>query len=445
MPRRACHTRTIMLAAISSMMVGAASTAQAQRGRTDEKPAAQRSADPATMAARTTAPARTTTPTRTTTAVRIARPPVIDGREDDEAWRSIAPTSGFRQFEPAEDVAPTFQTEFRVAYDDHNLYVLVRAFDPHPDSIVRLLSRRDIKTNSDQIGLVIDGFLDRRNAIELIVNPAGVKRDGVFYSDVTEDLSWDGVWDVATRIDEKGWVAEFRVPFSQLRFAARDVNAFGFGVFRDVARLNQRDGWPLFIKSERRTVSQMGTLDGLNGVPGARRVELLPYAVAKSAPDLVVRSRGNQTNLTGGLDAKAGIGSGVTVDATINPDFGQVESDPSILNLTAFETKFEEKRPFFQEGIGLFRCGPPCDGPFYTRRIGRAPQLRTSANDPAFTSILGAAKITGRFGSGYTLAVLDAVTREEHGTSGAVIEPQTNYMVVRAALNRATARARQAS
>ncbi len=427
MPRLACHNCVMVVAAISSMMMGGAITVQAQRGRTDGKPATQSASGSSTMAARATAAARTTT------AVRTTRPPTIDGREDDETWRAIAPTSGFRQFEPAEDVAPTFQTEFRVAYDDHNLYVLVRAFDPHPDSIVRLLSRRDIKTNSDQIGLVIDGFLDRRNAIELIVNPAGVKRDGVFYNDVTEDISWDGVWDVATRIDEKGWVAEFRVPFSQLRFAARDVNAFGFGVFRDVARLNQRDGWPLFIKSERRTVSQMGTLDGLNGVPGARRVELLPYAVAKSAPDLVVRSRGNQTSLTGGLDAKAGIGSSVTVDATANPDFGQVESDPAILNLTAFETKFEEKRPFFQEGIGLFRCGPPCEGPFYTRRIGRAPQLRTSANDPAFTSILGAAKITGRFGSGYTLAVLDAVTREEHGTSGAVIEPQTNYMVVRAA------------
>jgi len=365
--------------------------------------------------------------------VRAVRAPVIDGRDDDEVWRSIAPIAGFRQFEPGEDVPPTFETEFRIAYDDHNFYVLVRAYDPHPDSLDRLLSRRDVRTNSDQIKIIIDGFLDRRNAIELMVNPAGVKRDAAIYSDATEDNSWDGVWDVGVSVDDKGWVAEFRVPFSQLRFTARDVNTFGFGVWRDIARLNQRDAWPLYRKSARTIVSQLGTIDGIRGIPAARRVEVMPYAVAKSAPDLAARARGNHADFTGGLDAKAGIGSSITVDATINPDFGQVEADPSILNLTAFETRFEEKRPFFQEGIGLFRCGAPCDGPFYTRRIGRAPQLRSSANDPAFTSILGAAKVTGRFSSGYTLAVLDAVTNTERGASGAVIEPKTNYMVVRAA------------
>jgi hypothetical protein len=366
-------------------------------------------------------------------AVRATRAPVIDGREDDDVWRSITPIRGFRQYDPGEDAPPTFETEFRVAYDNRYFYVLVRAFDPHPDSIQPLLSRRDVKTNSDQIGIIIDGFLDRRNALEFIVNPAGVKRDGAFYNDNTEDMSWDGVWDVAARVDEKGWVAEFRVPFSQLRFTARDVNTFGFTVAREIARLNQKDAWPVYRRSARTVVSQLGTIDGIRGVPNARRVELLPYAVTKSAPDLVARARGNHTDLTAGLDAKAGIGTSITVDATVNPDFGQVEADPAILNLTAFETRFEEKRPFFQEGIGLFRCGPPCDGPFYTRRIGRAPQLRASANDPAFTSILGAAKVTGRFSNGYTFAMLNAVTDLERGATAAVIEPQTNYMVVRAA------------
>ncbi|MDA1080060.1 MAG: DUF5916 domain-containing protein [Gemmatimonadetes bacterium] len=372
-------------------------------------------------------------PQTTAEAVRVTRAPIIDGSDSDDAWRSIEPVRGFRQFEPSENAPPTFETEFRVGYDDRRLYILIRAFDPHPDSIETLLSRRDVKTNSDQITVIIDGFLDKRNAIELIVNPAGVKRDAALYNDVTEDFSWDGVWDVGVRVDDAGWVAEFSVPFSQLRFRASDVNAFGFGVRRDVARLNQRDAWPEYRKTTRTLVSQLGTIQSIRGVPGARRVELLPYAVSKSVPNLSAPGLGNRTELTGGLDAKAGIGSSLTVDATVNPDFGQVEADPAILNLTAFETRFDERRPFFQEGIGLFRCLTICGGPFYTRRIGRTPQLRSNQSDPAFTTILGAAKLTGRLNGGYTLAILDAVTREERGVSGSVIEPQSNYFVMRAA------------
>lgn len=371
--------------------------------------------------------------TRTVQATRITKPPVIDGSDDDEAWRSIPPTRGFRTYYPQEDGVPTFDTEFRVAYDDRNLYVVVRAFDPHPDSIVRLLSRRDVKTNSDQLGLFIDAFHDRRNALEFLVNPAGVKRDGAFYNDNTEDMSWDGVWDVGVGVDDRGWVAEFRIPFSQLRFANASTHTFGFSVGREVARLNEKSAWPLFRQSVNGVASQLGTLDGIADVPATRRLEILPYTVAKSMPDLTAPGRANRTEMAAGLDAKAGLGPNLTLDATINPDFGQVEADPAILNLTAFETRFDERRLFFQEGLGLFRCGAPCDGPFYTRRIGRAPQLRTSAADPAFTSILGAGKLTGRFANGFTVALLDAVTAEERGASGAVVEPGTNYLVMRTA------------
>ncbi len=366
-------------------------------------------------------------------AARLAPAPLIDGRDDDAGWQPVTPVRGFRQSSPSEDADPTFDTEFRVGYDDRYFYIVVRAFDPYPDSIRGLLARRDVKTNSDEITVVIDGFLDRRNAIQLMVNAAGVKRDGVIHSDAVEDQSWDGVWDVSVRTDAKGWVAEYRVPFSQLRFAAREVNAFGFGVRRETARLNQRDAWPLFRPTTRALASQLGTVEAIRDVPPARRIEILPYAVAKSIPDLSVPGASNTAKFTGGLDLKAGIGTGLTVDATVNPDFGQVESDPAILNLTAFEVRFDERRTFFQEGIGLFRCGGPCDGPFYTRRIGRTPQLRASPSDPAFTTILGAGKVTGRFASGYTLAMLNAVTREEHGAAGKVIEPQTNYFVMRAA------------
>ena len=368
----------------------------------------------------------------TVTAVRVARPPVIDGRDDDVAWRGIAPVRGFRQYDPGEDIAPSFETEFRVAYDDRFLYVLVRAYDPHPDSIAPLLSRRDVKTKSDQIGLIIDGFRDRRNAMEFIVNPAGVKRDGAFYNDATEDMSWDGVWDVGVRIDEKGWVAEFRIPFHQLRFAAQKTTTFGLAVFREVARLNEGDAWPLVRRrSVSGIVSQLGALTGLADLPPVRRTEVLPYLVSKSVPDLSAPGRPNRMEVTQGVDAKIGLGPNLTLDATINPDFGQVEADPAVLNLTAFETRFDERRLFFQEGIGLFRCPQACDGPFYTRRIGRTPQLRASDADPAFTPILGAAKLTGRFENGMTLAILDAVTGAATGTSGTTIEPETNYFIGR--------------
>ena len=374
-----------------------------------------------------------TASTATTSAARLAQPPLIDGRDDDAVWQPLIPVRGFRQSSPSEDANPAFNTEFRVGYDDKNFYVLVRAFDPRPDSIRGLLARRDVKTNSDEITVIIDGFLDRRNAIQLMVNAAGVKRDGVIHSDAVEDMSWDGVWDVAVLTDDKGWIAEYRVPFSQLRFAERPLNTFGFGVRREIARLNQRDSWPLFRPTTRALASQLGTVEALRDVPGARRIEVLPYAVTKSVPDLSRIGASNRTEITGGIDLRAGIGSSLTVDATVNPDFGQVESDPAILNLTAFEVRFDERRTFFQEGIGLFRCGPSCDGPFYTRRIGRTPQLRSAPNDPAFTTILGAGKLTGRFANGYTLAVLNAVTREEHGATGKVIEPQTNYFVMRVA------------
>ena len=366
-------------------------------------------------------------------ATRALKAPVIDGRDDDAVWQALTPTRGFRQFDPREDGPPEFQSEYRVAYDDRFFYVLVRAFDPHPDSIVRLLSRRDVKTNSDQLGIIIDGFHDRRNAAQFWVNPAGVKRDGVFFNDVTEDMSWDGVWDVGVHIDRLGWAAEFRVPFSQLRFAASDTLEFGLSVVREISRLNQKDSWPMYRRSVKSVVGQLGTVSGIRGVPAARRLEILPYTVTKSVPDAAA-GRPNVTRFAAGLDVKAGLGSNLTLDATINPDFGQVEADPAILNLTAFETRFDERRLFFQEGLGRFRCGGVCDGPFYTRRIGRTPHLRSAAGDKAFTSILGAAKVTGKFSNGVTLAVLDAVTQEERGTSGGVIEPQTNYFVMRTAL-----------
>ena len=185
-------------------------------------------------------------------------------------------------FDPVENGEPRFRTEARAAFDDRQSVRLVRAFDPHPDSIVALLSRRDVRTQSEWIKLIIDGYHDRRTGIELAVNPVGVKRDFAILNDGEEDDSWDGVWDVGTRIDSLGWVAEFRVPLNQLRFARGSSHTFGFGIWRDVARYNERYSWPLYSRSKNGLSSQLGELTGIDGIAPPRRLEVAPYTVAKT-------------------------------------------------------------------------------------------------------------------------------------------------------------------
>ena len=391
---------------------------------------AQVAESPATRTSAAATPERYGPGTTTVRAIRAGSVPVIDGRDDDQAWLGATVIDGFRQFAPTEDGDPAFRTEARVLFDDRNLYVVVRAFDPHPDSILALLSRRDVRTNSDQIKVLIDGYMDRRTGVQLMLNPAGVKRDASIYGDHIEDVTWDGVWDGAAAIDSLGWVAEFRLPFSQLRFAG-SAPAFGFGVWRDIARLNERDAWPAYRTSRQSLASQLGTVQGLEGIQRGSRLELLPYTVTKNITQADAGGWRHPQKLTAGLDLKYGLTPNLTLDATVNPDFGQVEVDPAVLNLSAFEVRFEERRPFFQEGVGLFKCGGPCEGIFYTRRIGRTPQLRASAQDPSGTTILGAAKLTGRLRNGIAVGLLQAVTGREQGATGATVEPQTNYLVGR--------------
>lgn len=368
-----------------------------------------------------------------TRAIRALQPPVLDGRDDDEAWRDAMVFDDFRQAEPTEAGEPAFPTSARVVYDERYLYVFVRAHDSHPDSIVGRLSRRDVGTNSDQIGLVIDAYHDRRTGVMLAINPVGVRYDAVVFLDNQTDPAWDGVWEAATLVDSAGWTAEFRVPFSQLRFNDQSDHTFGFGIWRDVARRSQRDTWPPTYRVSRQALmSQMGTLEGLTGIKRSSKLELLPFVTTSNLTEQRPDGWAHPQRAAMGLDLKYGIKENLTVDATINPDFGQVEADPAVLNLTAFEVRFEERRPFFQEGVGMFRC-QPCQGIFYPRRIGRTPQLRSNPGDPLFTTILGAAKFTGRFAGGLTLGVIDAVTQREVGVTGRTVEPQTNYLVARAA------------
>lgn len=407
------------------------------------------------VSARDGAPATRTTPASANVAVaiRATHAPVIDGRDDDAIW--VGPggaaqvITGFRVFDPVEDGDPRFRTEARVAYDERNLYVIVRAFDSHPDSIIARLSRRDVKTTSDEVKLYIDSYHDRRSGFEFGINPAGVKRDIAIINDNEEDASWDAVWDAAAHIDSLGWVAEFRIPFSQLRYAAAETHTFGFTISREVARLSERDSWPVYRRSRSGIASQFGELTGITGIATPRRLEVAPYSVAKTANVPSGLGYDQRSQGTVGADIKYGLTSNLTIDATVNPDFGQVEADPSVLNLSAFETFFPEKRPFFLEGQGLFRfdmsCNDgQCSGLFYSRRIGRSPQMGDTYSydgNVSSTTIIGAAKLTGRLGNGISVGLIDAATQREQ-SAGCVadgsacslnetIEPQTNYFVGR--------------
>ena len=364
------------------------------------------------------------------------RAPVIDGRDDDAVWQTATPITGFRVFDPKEDGDPSFPTEAKIAYDAQNIYVFVRMSDPHPDSIVSLLSRRDVKTQSEQVKVMIDSYHDRRTAYEFAVNPAGVKRDYYEYDDSREDITWDAVWDAAARIDSLGWTAEFRIPLSQLRYPRATEHTFGIMIMRDITRRGERDSWPVYRRSKSGIASQFGEVVGLRGLGSPHRLEVAPYVVAKNSSVSQTTGFGRTQKQTLGGDLKYGVTSNLTLDATVNPDFGQVEADPAQLNLTAFETFLAEQRPFFLEGTGILAFGGG-DGSrmFYSRRIGRAPQLSGLVSDPtadipAATPILGASKLTGRLASGTSLGSLFAVT-ERKAIGPTTIEPQTQYGVFR--------------
>lgn len=396
----------------------------------DPRPAARRSASTTTLVA---------------VAKRAPQPPTIDGKDDDAVWQDALRISDFRQFQPKADADPRFKTEFRVAYDARNLYVFVRMFDPSPDSIMHALSRRDVRGPSDQIKLLIDSYDDKRSGYELAVNPDGVKRDFVMSNDSDEDESWNGIWDVATQVDSLGWTAEFQVPMSQLRYQQGAEHTFGFGVWRDIERYAEREAWPAYSPTKNGLVSQLGRLTGLVGITSARRLEVTPYVVTKNVQQTsAAGAYSRDQQLTVGGDLKFGITPNITLDATVNPDFGQVESDPAVLNLSAFEVFQSERRPFFVEGTGLYQFQLNCyivvdcstnEGLFYSRRIGRSPTLRGQYGDNSTatsTPIAAATKLTGRTRNGLAFGLLDAVTDHVIGTQGREVEPRTNYAVMRA-------------
>ncbi len=382
-------------------------------------------------------------PRTTAMAVRANPSPVIDGRDDDPVWQTAPVISDFLEFQPTVGKEPRFRTEAKVSYDSRNFYVFVRMYDPEPDKILKVLARRDVRPPSDQIKIVIDSYHDRRSGYEFAVSPGGVKRDYAVYNDTNEDGSWDGVWEASTTVDSLGWTAEFKIPLSQLRFPKSDRLTFGFGIWRDIERYKERVSWPLYKTNEQTFISQLGEVSGIEGLGAPHRLELLPYAVTKNVTLPKDDGFSHPQRLSGGLDFKYGLASNLTIDGTVNPDFGQVEADPAVLNLSAFETFFQERRPFFMEGAGLLSFRVNCfavndcgsENLFYSRRIGRAPALSGlygDASSPTGTTILGAAKATGRTPGGLSLGFLEAVTNREAGTEDRTIEPLASYSVFRA-------------
>ncbi len=383
-------------------------------------------------------------------------PPNVDGKLDDAAWLTAPVFSDFIQQSPNEGEPATEPTEVRVVYTDAALYVGIRAWDSQADQIAARLTRRDEESASDWILVGIDSYHDRRTGFVFAVNPAGVKQDVYLFDDDNGDDTWDAVWDVGCSVDPEGWTAEFRIPFSQLRFSAAEHHTFGFQVVRRINRNNEESHWRLMPQEEAGTVSQFGELTGIQGIKPPRRIELMPYVAATGAWAEAEEGNPFQTGrdrtARAGLDFNIGVTSNLTLSGTINPDFGQVEADPAVVNLTAFETFYPEKRPFFNEGIDVFRFPILLgDGDhaneqlFYTRRIGRRPQGEADerggyAETIDWTTILFAGKLSGK-ANGWTVGILDALTSEEEasvvdadGESHTdVVEPRTNYLVARLA------------
>lgn len=392
---------------------------------------------------------------RSLPAVRIqgARP-VIDGDLSDPVWSTAPVATGFVQMLPRAGEPASERTEARVLYDDEALYVAIRAWDSRPDSVTGQLTRRDEASYSDLVYVMVDSYFDRRTAFRFAANPVGVKRDSYFYEDAQQDAGWQAVWDVATRIDDEGWTAEFRIPLSQLRFSGAPVQTWGINFGREIARRNEIVTWSPLVPSDPSVVSRAGLLTGIENLKPASRLELMPYSAGS-----VTRAPGDPANpfwsstagaLEFGADLRMGVTSDLTLDLTLNPDFGQVEADPAQVNLTAFETFLPERRPFFQEGASIFRMGIGMgdgdggnQGLFYSRRIGRAPQGSAPGGAdwvdmPSQTRILSAGKLSGKTQGGWSIGLLSAVTDTEKARALAdgerisnTVEPWANYSVAR--------------
>ena len=394
-------------------------------------------------------------------ATQISEAPVIDGVINEKLWNEGEWTDDFTQFEPYNGKKPSQHTEFKILFDANNLFIAIKSFDTSPDSIVKRLTRRDHE-DGDMVAIIFDSFHDQRTGFFFGVSVGGVKFDQMMTNDgESEDQSWDPNWLVGTSINREGWIAEMKIPFSQLRFKNNSGDVWGLEVIRTIYRKAETCIWQHIPQDAPGIIHLMGEMSGVEQVKPRKIFDVTPYGVAQV--DRFPSEEGNpfatgkSGKLNAGIDAKIGVTNNLTMDLTINPDFGQVEADPSEVNLTAYETFFMEKRPFFIEGNNIINFGLGIgdgsegnDNLFYSRRIGRKPQggsynyygyndtMEGYSVSPDRTSILGAAKLTGKTQNGLSVGFMDAVTSEEVAeidTGGhrsyQTVEPLTNYLAAR--------------
>ncbi len=390
-------------------------------------------------------------------AVRLSEAVSVDGQLNEPVWQNGNAVTEFKQRDPHEGGTPSQKTEVRLAYDDDALYVGARCYDTAPESLLVRLTRRDVSIPADRFSIYLDPYYDRRSGYYFLVNCAGTLFDGTLSNDGAEDASWDGVWDAKAKVDDQGWTVEMRIPYSQLRFSKADSYRWGVNFRRRIERHTEEDFLVYQPKKEAGFVSRFPDLVGIERVSPGRSIELIPYFTQKA--EYLQTDAGDPFNdgsryiPDGGLDLRMAVGSRLTLNATVNPDFGQVEVDPAVVNLSDVETFFQEKRPFFVEGSSVFRFGNegadsywgfnwPEPTFFYSRRIGRGVQGSVPdaeySDVPVGTSILGAGKLIGKVAPSWNFGTLHAVTAEETAdlyssglSSEAVVEPLAYYGVLR--------------
>nr|WP_299339431.1 DUF5916 domain-containing protein [Allomuricauda sp.] len=393
-----------------------------------------------------------------TQAIGEIKPPDIDGMLNDQAWDIVEWTGDYVEFQPDENTPPSYQTKFKIVYDSKFLYIGVRCYDEEPDKIVKRLSRRD-GFDGDWVEFNIDSYHDQRTAFSFTVTAAGVKGDEFVSNNGNNwDGSWNPIWYTRTNVDEEGWTAELKIPLSQLKFSGADDQVWGLQSTRRFFRAEERSLWQRKPIDQPGWVSEFGELHGLKNIEPQKQLEIQPYTVTSGETYEAEEGNpfrdGNENDITVGLDAKIGVTNDLTLDLTVNPDFGQVEADPSAIALDGFQIFFREQRPFFVENKNIFdfnisqsEAGNTFgfDNVFYSRRIGRSPQGSPDIEDNEFidqpdnTPMIGAAKFSGKTRDGWAIGVLESVTAkryasivdEEGNGRREMVEPLTNYFVGR--------------
>ncbi|UAM97485.1 DUF5916 domain-containing protein [Polaribacter litorisediminis] len=391
-------------------------------------------------------------PKRIYTTKRLIKVPVIDGAILDDAWNAVEWSSDFTEKDPDEGTPPAYQTKFKVMYDAKYLYIAIRAFDAEPELIQQRLSRRD-GFQGDRVNVIIDSYHDQRTAFVFTTTAAGVKGEELASQNGSNwDDSYNPIWYTNAKVDDKGWTAEMKIPFSQLRFGKAEEQIWGFNVNRTIFRFQERSLWQRIPNTQTGFISEAGELHGLKNLVPQKQLEIQPFTVLQQ--DIYPKEIGNpfktgsDFSLNAGLDAKIGITNDLTLDLTINPDFGQVEADPGAIALDGFQIFFREQRPFFVENFNIFdfEFANGRDNLFYSRRIGRNPHRYATLNPGEFadvpqnSTILGAAKFSGKTRNGWSIGVLESVTANEYATirqtdgteREEIVEPMTNYFVARA-------------